>query len=144
MFGAEQAVGTGVFQLALLTVLPGVGLWLLLNGRQVAARLARAARRAHVLAAPPERPAGPPLEKIAADIRRIAAQLEANGPEATRVRRVATILAYDEALAAACHALGLPDTLTALPVGPPRDAERGRVEQALAREGLLLPPRRAA
>ena len=52
------------------------------------------------------------------------------------VRRNATLAAYDDALVQACLALGLPDTLTGLPPGTDREAERLRVESLLEAAGL--------
>jgi hypothetical protein len=57
-------------------------------------------------------------------------------PGTSLVRRNATLAAYDNALAQACLALGLPDTLTDLPPGTDREAERLRVEALLEAAGL--------
>jgi hypothetical protein len=46
--------------------------------------------------------------------------------------------AYDDLLADACNALGVPDTLTGLPPGIERDAERLHVEDELKAAGLRL------
>ena len=89
-------------------------------------------------------PVGPPIERIADDVRRIAAPIEALPPRAPRVRRDGTLLAYDDALSAACRALGLDDGLLALPLGAARDARRLRIECELECAGFVIRPRRAA
>ena len=51
-------------------------------------------------------------------------------------RRTGTLAAYDDVLLEACRAVDLPDTLTGLPEGTERDAERLRLEFLLDRAGL--------
>ena len=89
-------------------------------------------------------PIGPPIERIVADLHRIAGLIEALPPRAPLARRQGTILAYDDALGAACRALGVEDALRGLPFGTRRDAARIRVEAELACAGLVLAPPRAA
>jgi hypothetical protein len=89
-------------------------------------------------------PAGPPIERIVADLHRIAGLIEALPPRAPLARRQGAILAYDDALGAACRALGIDDDLRGLPFGARRDAVRIHVEAALACAGLELAPPRAA
>ena len=65
----------------------------------------------------PATPAGPPLERIVADLHRIAGIIEALPPRVPLARRQGAILAYDDALGAACRALGVEDALRGLPFG---------------------------
>jgi hypothetical protein len=84
----------------------------------------------------PAMPTGPPIEALVADLRRLrSATLEVE-PGTSHVRRIATVAAYDDTLIQACRALGLPDTLTDLPPGTDREAERLRVEALLEAAGL--------
>ena len=77
----------------------------------------------------------PPIERVVADLHRIRAEALAPVPGASQVRRDATLAAYDDVLAQACRALGLPDHLTELPLGTDREAERLRVETLLEEAG---------
>ena len=87
---------------------------------------------------------GPPLEQIAADIRRILAGIERLPANAPIARRRGALLAYDDALAAACRALGIEQHLTDMPLGPARHAERLRLECELQYEGFVIRITRAA
>jgi hypothetical protein len=99
----------------------------------------RAARRvARLLAPPPEPPAGPPIERIARDVRRLRAELSSVPSGTPMVRRIALSGAYDDSLADACRALGVPDTLHGLAPGLDRDTERLHVECELEQVGLRL------
>ncbi len=142
---ASQGVASGMVQVAVLSVAPTLCLWLALHFRPVlrfGQRLVRSVR--HAVHPPPIAPVGPPLERIAADIRRIAASIEALPRHAPVARRHGALLAYDDALGAACRALGIEDTLTTLPFGRQRDAARLRTECELQIEGLVIDTRRAA
>jgi hypothetical protein len=88
--------------------------------------------------------AGPPLERTAADLRRIVAEIDTLSPHTPVARRHGLLLAYDDALVAACRALGVEERLTAMPLGPARHAERLRLECELQFEGLEIRPSRAA
>ncbi|OXM74683.1 MULTISPECIES: hypothetical protein [Amycolatopsis] len=84
-------------------------------------------------------PAGPPIEQLAADLRRVHRCLADLAPDAPMLRRRATHQAYDALLVQACAALGLRHWLDELPEGVERDVERLRVEEALRRAGLAVP-----
>jgi hypothetical protein len=92
----------------------------------------------------PVTPVGPPLERIVADLHRIAGIIDALPPRAPLARRQGAILAYDDALGAACRALGVEDALRGMPFGARRDEVRVHVEAELACAGLVLAPPRAA
>jgi hypothetical protein len=114
------------------------GLWVLADlgvYRDRALRVARALRLSQPL---PPHPAGPPIEQIAADIRRIRAQIK-QAPSGLPVARMRGWMeAYDDLLVAACQALDLENRLRAVPAGVERDLERERIERLLMRAGLRL------
>ncbi|GAA5157774.1 MULTISPECIES: hypothetical protein [Amycolatopsis] len=85
----------------------------------------------------PPAPAGPPIERLAADLRRVRRALDRLPPHAPAVRRFATEQAYDELLAQACRAVGEEQWLDTLPPGLEREIERLRVEESLHRCGVL-------
>lgn len=136
MVGDAGAV-TGIIQLVLLALAPTAVLWVLLHCSRFGEWATSFGRRTGVIRQA-ERPLGPPLEQIAADIRRIAASIESLPPGTPGARRQAVLLAYDEALAAACQALGVDDTMTSMPPGLARDAERLRIECELEYAGLMF------
>ena len=107
-----------------------------LHARDIAQRAAAAGRRLHLL--PPElaTPAGPPLEKLAADLRRLRAEARAPRPGVAMARHLGVVWAYDDALIGAARALEVPTTLRELPEGMDREAERLRLEHALELAGL--------
>lgn len=126
---------TGVLGVAAITAMLAIVLWVVFYGSA-----ARIFVRRHL--PPPTTPAGPPIEVIAADLTRLRAATLSSPPGTSHVRRVATLAAYDDALAQACVALGLPDTLSELPLGTDREAERLRVEALLEDAGLRFTPGR--
>ena len=124
----------GLAVVALITACMCALVGAVLYQRQVAALARRIARR---IAPPPELAAGRPIERIARDARRLQAELLALAPGTPMARRRGLAQAYDDLLGEACRALGVPDTLSALPMHR-RDAERMRVEHELDRAGLRL------
>jgi len=84
-------------------------------------------------------PAGPPIERLAQDLRRVRRSLTDLPPDAPMVRRRATSQAYDALLGQACVALDVPNWLPDLPEGVEREVERLRVEESLRRAGLAVP-----
>jgi hypothetical protein len=120
---------SGVLGLAVVTAMLAIVLWVVFYGGS-----ARLYVRRHLPA--PTTPAGPPIEALAADLKRLRAATRSVAPGTSLVRRNATLAAYDDTLVQACLALGLPDTLTGLPPGTDREAERLRVEALLEAAGL--------
>ena len=53
-------------------------------------------------------------------------------------RRRGTTAAYEDLLVQAARALGVPDTLSGVPEGTDREAERMRLEHLLREAGLAL------
>jgi hypothetical protein len=127
-------MGQGLLVIALVTAMLGVAVGGALCHREIEQWIRRLANR---IWPPPERPAGPPIERIGRDARRLRAELVPNAGT-PMARRVAVARAYDELLAEACRALGIPDTLTGLAPGADRDAERLHVEHELNAAGLRL------
>ena len=125
----------GLFAVALVTMLLVVAVGAVLYQHELRALLRRLVRRVHP---PPEPPEGPPIERIARDARRLRAELRGSSPGTPMARRAGTWQAYDELLAEACRALGVPDTLAGMPPGTERDAERLLVEYRLVQAGLHL------
>ncbi len=98
--------------------------------------LVRLGRALGAVAPPPPTASGPPIGVLSADLRRLRMATRHPTPGEPQVRRVASLAAYDDALSDACAALGLPDTLTDLPPGTDREAERLRIEWLLHEQGL--------
>jgi hypothetical protein len=97
----------------------------------------RARRRARGRDLPPE-PVHRPVEAVAADLRRLAHQLDVVPAGSPQVRRRGFQAAYDDVLCEAAAQFAIPTTLRGLPPGFPRDVERLRVETALAGVGLVV------
>ncbi|MFF0149392.1 hypothetical protein ATK36_0031 [Amycolatopsis sulphurea] len=83
-------------------------------------------------------PSGPPVEQVAADLRRVRRTLAGFPPGTPAARRIGTRQAYDELLLTACRELGVEHRLATLPEGFERELERLRVADTLSRRGLVL------
>ncbi|MGC7098918.1 hypothetical protein ACPZ19_29955 [Amycolatopsis lurida] len=117
----------------LVAIAPTLLFWLLL-------RLPRLIRYARQRFFPrPAPPAHPPVQVLAADLRRVHRLLAAYGPGTPAARRTGTRQAYDALLTEACTVLEVPHRLDTLPEGMDRDLERLRVEEALRTAGLAIP-----
>jgi hypothetical protein len=130
----------GVVQFAVLSLVPTLTFWLLLHAGAATRFVRRLALRMRAVVRPPLQPAGLPIELIAADLRRLHGGMQALRPHASLAQREGALLAYDDALTAACRALGVEERLTAMPLGRARDAERLRIECELQYEGLVIIP----
>ncbi len=125
----------GLVDIALVTVTCGA----LVGGVLHQAEIVRGLRRLMTrLSPPPPTAAGPPIEHIGRDARRLRGELLALAPNLPMTRRIALKLAYDDVLVDACAALGVRNSLSDLPLGPERDAERLYVEHRLDAAGLCL------
>lgn len=136
---------TGLLYLALATAVGATVLGLALYGEDLLRAAATIRGRVVGPSSQPERPDGPPLDRIAGDLRRLQPLVRHPGPGQPMARRRAVQAAYDDALVDACRAVGLPDTLSGLPIGTEREAERLRVEYLLEQAGIQLgdPPHAA-
>lgn len=113
-------------------------LWVLPDWEGYRTRALGAARRMHLAAPAPPIPSGAPIERIAADARRIRSEIRHAPPGLPVARLRGWFEAYDDVLVAACHALDLEQRLSVLPPGAEHDLERERVERILEATGLLL------
>ncbi|HEY5855485.1 MAG TPA: hypothetical protein VIW24_15905 [Aldersonia sp.] len=115
-----------------IVILPSATLWLVCALPSLCAKIADRARsrRPHATSRP--------IERLAADLRRVDLALRNLPPGSTMVRRRATEQAYDDLLREACRALDVPDRLDTVPTGLDRELERARVQRALQRAGLAI------
>jgi hypothetical protein len=125
----------GLLVIAMMTLLACAFLGCVLYQNEVGRTCRRLARR---IAPPPETPSGPPIELIAGNARRLRAEMATIPTGTPMARRVGLASAYDDVLADACRALGVPDTFSGLPPGFRRDTERLHVEHELEQVGLRL------
>jgi hypothetical protein len=79
-----------------------------------------------------------PLELVAADLRRLSAQLASVPAGAPMVRWRALWSAFDVVLVEAAELLEVPQALLLAPLGPARDVERLRVVALLEDAGLVV------
>lgn len=95
------------------------------------------ARKLHLLRLPPAPPAGPPLEKLASDLRRLYPLAYFPQPGVRMPKQRGILMAYDERLVDTARALDVPTALLELPQDSfDRAAERLRLEHALTDAGL--------
>jgi hypothetical protein len=80
----------------------------------------------------------PPIERLAADLRRVHRTLAEFPPGTPAVRRRATREAYDALLVQACAAVDVPHRLDTLGEGMDREVERLRVEESLREAGVRV------
>jgi hypothetical protein len=125
----------GLLVIALVTLVQCAILGAVLYQHEVGRVCRRLVRR---LLPAPEPPVGPPIELIAGNARRLRAEMAAIPTGTPMARRIGLAGAYDDVLADACRALGVPDTLSGLPPGFERDSERLHVEHELEQVGLRL------
>lgn len=126
----------GILTVLACTAMFAAVLSVVFYGEVIVRVLVRIGRALHVVAPAPPVAAGPPIGVLSADLRRLRMAVLHPTPGQSNVRRVATLAAYDDALGDACAALGLPDTLSGLPSGTDREAERLRIEWLLHEQGL--------
>ncbi len=128
----------GVVDLALITAAVAGALWLIAHAAEVMELVIRAGQRVRLLRPVPPVPDGMPIERIAADLRRIRPQARRLDTGTPMARRVAIVAAYDEALLDACRALEVPTELDRLTDSLERESERLRTEAELERAGVDL------
>lgn len=123
----------GLVALALCTVMVGIACAIFLCQPEME-RLVRSLRGT----AGRDPVAGPPIEDTARALRRLRGEMRTPTPGTPMALRRGTTAAYDDLLAHAARALGVPDTLSGLPEGTDREAERLRMEHLLQEAGLRL------
>ena len=128
LLGLVQILGLALVPLALVS--------LFLHARGLLQRVIALGRRVGLVAPLVEQPDGPPLEELAATLRRLHPAVRAPRAETTTVRQRGILAAYDGGLVAAAAALGVPTTLADVPDGLDHEAERLRVEHELQKAGL--------
>lgn len=137
---SPPVLAVGVAQLAAAALIPVAVILLVVNGNRIGAAVVRLLRRCRLLPTAPEPPPGPPVQRIAADLRRLSAALRELPRGVSRARQLGLLRAYDEVLIAGCGALEVPHALDTLPPGLDRELERLRVQEALRRAGLAIDP----
>ena len=130
---ADLLVKAGVV-VAILAVL-----WVLPDWPAYRERALRVGRALRLVARAAPVPSGPPIERIAADARRIRAEIRRAAPDLPAARMRGWLEAYDDVLVTACRSLDLEQRLDVLPEGVTHDLERERVERLLEATGLLRP-----
>jgi hypothetical protein len=125
----------GPVALLLCTLMLGAAVGLALYQAELG-RVVRGVRTR--LSPPPARPSTPSIEEVAASLRRVRREVLSPLPGTPMARRRGTVAAYDDLLALAARALGVPDLLTGMREGADRDAERLRLEHFLRHAGLVL------
>jgi hypothetical protein len=133
--GRSAGLLGGIWDIAVATLLLGAVVGVVLWQHELESLWRRVRRR---LSPPPEPPTSLAIERIARDARRLRRELRTLGAGTPMARRVGISRAYDDVLVDACHALGVPDTLSELEPGIERESERLRVEQELEAVGLSL------
>ena len=107
-----------------------------LHARAIIERGTAWGRRLHLVPTPAPVPSGPPLEKLAADLRRLRPMARSPKPGVPMARQRGIVAAYDNVLRDTARTLSVPTNLTELPEGIDREAERLRLEHALEVAGL--------
>jgi len=128
----------GAIDLALITVGVVGAFWLIAHAADLLEVSVRGARTLHLMKPLPPVPAGMPIERIAADLRRIRPQTLRLAAGTPMVRRRAIVAAYDEALLDACRALDVPTELGRISDPLELESERLRTEAELQRAGVDL------
>jgi hypothetical protein len=124
----------------LATITAGVvgAVWCVFNGPRLTSWSIAVGRRVRVVPPAAPTPAGMPIERIAADLRRIRPEARRQAAGMPMARRRAIVAAYDEALLDACRALGVPTDLDRICDALERESERLRTEAELQRAGVDL------
>jgi hypothetical protein len=132
----EGSLVIGLLELVALALAPVLAVSALVRVNLAYEACVRLGRRVYLLETPPEPPVGPPLEKLAADLRRLRPAARTPRPDTPPDLLLRTLTAYDEALVGSARALSVTTTLAGLPEGFDREVERRRLERALEAAGL--------
>ena len=125
----------GVVALVICTLMLGIAFGAFLCQDEVSRAFRRMRDR---LSPPPVAPDGPAIEELARSLRRLSGEVRAPRPGTTMARRRGAAAAYEDLLVQAAQALGVPDSLSDLPEGTDREAERLRLEHVLREAGLVI------
>jgi hypothetical protein len=137
---SRSSLLVGLLEFTVAAMVPLAVIWLVLHFEELGERLMSFGRRCGMLRRPPVCAAVPPVERLAADLRRLAAAVEHLPRGASHARHRGLLMAYDDALVTACRSLEVPQSLGTLPYGLDRDLERLRVEASLESAGLRFRP----
>lgn len=136
--GVDDVLVRGLLQVIGISLVPVALVAAALRSGEVWRWWRRRRTRRHV-AEPPSPQV--PLERLAADLRRLHPQVHSPRRGTAMAKHRAAVLAYDQRLTAAAEALGIGTTLTELRLwGVDREAERLRLEHLLSEAGLRLRP----
>jgi hypothetical protein len=135
MVVALQPVVLGVIWYGLIVLTPVVLFWLALHVPDVIDEIRdRLATRRRA-----GQPQGPPIERLASDLRRLRTELVTQ-PPTTNVRRIALLSAYDSVLTATCARLDIDTELAVATNDRDRELERLRAEALIEQAGVPLQP----
>jgi len=126
----------GIVKVVLISLVPVGILVAYMHAQLLAERFVALGRRMQLIKPPDPPPIGPPLEKLAADLRRLRPMAHSPRPGMGMARQRGIVAAYDGVLVQAAAALGVPTTLAELPEGLDHEAERLRLEHLLELAGL--------
>src|ERR1700710_531984 len=132
----DGRVLAGLLEVVAISMVPVIVIAALVRLDLICEFLVSLGRRTHLRAPLPEQLPGPPLEKLAADLRRLRPEARSPRPGVPMARQKGIVAAYDGVMVATSQALGVPTSLTELPEGIDREPERLRLEDALATAGL--------
>jgi hypothetical protein len=128
LLGFVKVIGVSLVPVALVGAL--------IHARLLVERAVALGRWARLVPPAPIPPAGPPLEKLAADLRRLRPEVRSPRPGVAMARQRGIVAAYDCVLVSTATALRVPTTLPELPEGIEHEVERLRLEHALELAGL--------
>jgi hypothetical protein len=129
---------SGVLMIATWIAVIAGTIWVVINAARLRKLAIAVARRVHLVGPAPAIPLTMPIERIAADLRRIRPLARRQPAGTPMARRLALVGAYDDALLDACRALGVRTELDDLTDGIERESERLRIENELEEAGLRL------
>jgi hypothetical protein len=131
----EGPVG-GVLAIFIATAIVAVVVGAAAYASEIVGATVRVGRYLRMIPPAPPTPVGMPLERIAADLRRLRAEASRHQPGMPMAKYRGLMAAYDDALLDACRALELDTDLSTLADGVERESERLRVEYELERAGI--------
>ena len=126
----------GMLAIAIATAVAAVAFGAVFYFGEMVALTVRVGRVLGLIPPPPPAPIGMPLERIAADLRRLRVEAQRHQPGMSMAKYRGAVAAYDDALLDACRALDLWTELSTIPDGVERESERLRVEYELERAGI--------
>ena len=133
----EGTVVVGLVKVLGISLVPVALFSLALHGQALLERSRDLGRRLHLLDPVPVVPDVRPLERLAADLRRLRPLARSPRPGIPMARHRGTVAAYDSVLLDTARALSVPTGLADLPEhGMDREAERLRLEDALGDAGI--------